>query len=92
MTSAQDPIDRYFELSLFFLLAVGFLTLSGTGKMDFFTVSIMGTALALRAVLLWRQSSFRLSPQFVSRITAIYIPFYFFDSLKYFQEFLSPPL
>ncbi|MCZ6489839.1 MAG: DUF3488 and transglutaminase-like domain-containing protein [Acidobacteria bacterium] len=79
MTSVQDPIDRYFELSLFFLLTVGFLTLSGTGKMDFFTVSIMGTALALRAVLLWRQSSFRLSPQFVSRVTAVYIPFYFFD-------------
>ena len=79
--SPPDPIDRYFELSLFFLLAVGFLTLAGTGKMDFFTVSFMGLALAGRAVLLWRNTGFQLSPRLVSRVTVFYIPFYFLDVL-----------
>lgn len=77
----RDAIDRYFELSLFFLLAVGFLTLAGTGKMDFFTVSLMGLALAGRAVLLWRNAGFALSPRMVSRLTVFYIPLYFFDVL-----------
>jgi len=76
-----DAVDRYFELSLFFLLAVGFLTLAGTGKMDFFTISLMGLALAGRAFVLWRRSSFQLSPQLVSRLTVFYIPFYFVDFL-----------
>ena len=75
----SDPVDRYFELSLFFLLAVGFVTLAGTGKLDFFTLALMAGALAGRAILLWRGSSFHLPPLLVSRITFFYIPFYFFD-------------
>ena len=75
----SDPVDRYFELSLFFLLAIGFVTLAGTGKLDFFTLALMAGALAGRAILLWRGSSFLLPPLLVSRITLFYIPFYFFD-------------
>lgn len=77
--ASSDPVDRYFELSLFFLLAVGFLTLAGTGKLDFFTLALMAGALAGRAILLWRGSPFQLPPLLVSRITLFYIPFYFFD-------------
>lgn len=77
--ASPDPVDRYFELSLFFLLAVGFLTLAGTGKLDFFTLALMAGALAGRAILLWRASGFQLPPRLVSRITLFYIPFYFFD-------------
>jgi transglutaminase-like putative cysteine protease len=80
LPSVQDPVDRYFELSLFFLLAVGYLTLAGTGKMDQFTVSLMGLALAGRAVLLWRGSSFRLSSQAVFRLAVLYVPFFFLDA------------
>ncbi len=79
--TALDPVDRYFELSLFFLLAVGFLTLAGTGKMDFFTLALMGAALAGRAMLLWRGSGLQLSPALVTRLTLLYIPFYFLDFL-----------
>ena len=74
-------MDRYFQLSLFSLLSVGFLTLAGTGKMDLFTVALMGLALAGRAVLLWRRSPLQLSPRLVFLVTAAHIPFYFFDFL-----------
>ena len=79
MPVRSDAVDRYFEISLFSLLAIGFLTLAGTGKMDLFTVLLMGLALAGRAVLLWRKSRYLLPPQLVTRLTVFYIPFYFLD-------------
>ena len=81
MLGTQDAVDRYFELSLFFLFTVGFLTLAGTGKMDFVTVTVMGLALTSRAVLLWRNSDFQLSPRLVSRLTIAYVAFFFVDLL-----------
>src|ERR1035437_4194495 len=90
MPTAHDPVNRYFELCLFLMLAMGFLTLAGTRKMDLFTVSLMGAALAARAILLWRGSDFRLSPQLVSRMTLGYIPFYFLDLLVLLRSYDSP--
>ena len=63
------------------MLAIGFITLAGTGKMDLFTIVLMGTALITRAILLWKNSPFRLSAQTVFRATVAYIPFYFVDLL-----------
>ncbi|MBI3894610.1 MAG: DUF3488 domain-containing protein [Acidobacteria bacterium] len=81
MPGTQDPIDRYFEISLFSLFTVGFLTLAVTGRMDFFTVTVMGMALSARAVLLWRRNDFQLSPRVVSRLTVAYVAFFFLDFL-----------
>ncbi|MBI4459094.1 MAG: DUF3488 domain-containing protein [Acidobacteria bacterium] len=81
MPGTHDPIDRYFELSLFSLFSVGFLTLAGTGKMDFVTVLVMSLALATRAALLWRNSSFQLSPRVASNLTIAYVVFFFLDLL-----------
>ena len=90
MTSPQDPINRYFEISQFSMLAVGFITLAGTGKMDLFTVSLMGAALTARAFLLWRGSAFRMSPALVFRLTLAYIPFYFLDLLFLLRSSRGP--
>jgi transglutaminase-like putative cysteine protease len=90
MIAANDPVNRYFELCLFLMLAMGFLTLAGTGKMDLFTVSLMGAALGVRAFLLWRGSNFRLAPHIVSRLTLCYIPFYFLDLLLLLRSYESP--
>jgi transglutaminase-like putative cysteine protease len=79
--AARDPIDRYFELSLFGLLLTGFLTLAGTGRMDLFTMTLMGLALAVRGALLLREEVYRLSPLWVTRLTVAYIPFFFLDFL-----------
>ena len=77
--SGPDPLDRYFEISLFGLLSTGFLTLASTGRMDLFSMSVMGLALVGRALLLWRGNTFLLSPVWVSRVAIAYIPFFFFD-------------
>lgn len=77
--AVHDPINRYFNISLFLLFTVGFLTLAGTGKMDLLTTALMGLALTARAVLLWRDSRFQLSPRIVTVLTYLYIVFYFFD-------------
>ncbi|MBI2815558.1 MAG: DUF3488 domain-containing protein [Acidobacteria bacterium] len=61
------------------MLAVGFTSLAGTGKLDLFTIAVMGVALFARGVLLWRKSTFRLSASTVFRLTLAYIPFYFLD-------------
>ncbi|MBI2818852.1 MAG: DUF3488 domain-containing protein [Acidobacteria bacterium] len=69
----SDAVDRYFELSLFGLLATGFLTLASTGRMDMVTMAMMGLALTGRAVLLWRGNTFLLSPAWVWRLAVIAI-------------------
>ena len=77
----SDAVDRYFELSLFGLLATGFLTLASTGRMDLFTMAVMGLALSGRAVLLWRRSPFLLSPAWVRTLTLVYMPVLILDGV-----------
>ncbi|HWP83730.1 MAG TPA: DUF3488 and transglutaminase-like domain-containing protein [Terriglobia bacterium] len=79
--AAPDPIDRYFEISLFGLVATGFLTLAFTGRIDGYTMALMGSALAGKAILLWRGSAFLLSPAWSLRLALAYIPFFVLDGL-----------
>ena len=51
-SGGPDAVDRYFELSLFGLLATGFLTLAATGRMDLFSMTVMGLALIGKAAFL----------------------------------------
>ena len=76
-----DAVDRYFEISLFGLLATGFLTLAATGRMDLPTVLVMGLALLGRAALLWQKISFVLSPAWVRRLAVIAAVFFLADAL-----------
>lgn len=78
---APDAVDRYFEICLFGLLATAFLTLASTGRMEIVSMTVMGLALTGRAVLLWRNSYFRLSPGWVKALTVAYLPLFFLDGL-----------
>ena len=78
-SGGPDAVDRYFELSLFGLLATGFLTLAATGRMDLFSMTVMGLALIGKAAFLWQGSSFLLSSAWVRRLAVAYIPFFFLD-------------
>ncbi len=42
---------------------------------------MMGLALLGRAALLWQRSSFLLSPQWVTRLAVISVPFFFVDAV-----------
>src|SRR3970282_575546 len=80
-SGGPDAVDRYFELSLFGLLATGFLTLAATDRMDLFSMTVTGLALIGKAALLWQGSSFLLSSAWVRRLAVAYISFFFLDIL-----------
>lgn len=81
LPAGTDPINRFFEISLFSLLATGFLTLAATGRMDRFTMVLMGAALCVRTVFLWKNQVVLIPPEWITRLAIVYIPFYCFDLL-----------
>ena len=78
---AHISVQRFFEVSLLLMLAVGFLTVATTGKLD--TISIVGLLGAL-VIKLWsyvRAADYSLSPKTVTRASIVYIVFYGLDFL-----------
>ncbi|MFQ5777367.1 MAG: DUF3488 and DUF4129 domain-containing transglutaminase family protein [Terriglobia bacterium] len=72
-------IQRYFEVSLFLLVTVGFLALASTGKLDLFSLLLVGGALAAKALHYRRHQEPELSPQAVTTLTWFYFAFYLAD-------------
>ena len=74
-------VQRYFEISLFAMLGIGFVTLALTGRLD--TVSTLAVFLAL-IIRFWgyfKDADLRLQPRTVTRLSIFYIVFYLFDML-----------
>ncbi|MEE8201927.1 MAG: DUF3488 and transglutaminase-like domain-containing protein [Candidatus Acidoferrales bacterium] len=78
-TTPITAVHRYFEVSLFLLLTVGYLALATTGKLDLFSTLVMGGALILKALNYRRRREPELSPQTVRTLTVVYIFFYAVD-------------
>ena len=72
-------VHRYFEVSLFLLVTVGFLALASTGQLDVPTVLLVGGALVVKALRYRRQSEPELNPKSVTQLAWFYSVFYFFD-------------
>src|SRR6202008_4297080 len=53
-------IERYYQVSLYLLVLLGFCTLAGTGTLDAPTVVLVGGALAVRGFLLSRRKDFQM--------------------------------
>ncbi|MSO20177.1 MAG: DUF3488 domain-containing protein [Acidobacteria bacterium] len=79
LQAGADPIDRFFAISLFSLLATGFLTLTFTGQLDSFTTTVMAVPLAIRAIMLARRRCWGFSPGLVKTLAITYIPFFLID-------------
>lgn len=79
--TAREPgsVRPYFESLLLLLLAAGFLTLAGTGRLSLPIVAIGVVVLALRAVLLWLGIRPRLSNSFSNVVSVLYLIFYPID-------------
>lgn len=75
-----DPIDRFFDISLYCLLATGFLTVATTGQLDPFITLLMSVPLVIRGVMLARGRCWDFSDGFVKTLAIVYIPFYLFDA------------
>src|SRR5256885_15659124 len=51
----SQAINKYFDLSLYLLVLMGFGTLASTGGLDVFAITLAGSALAIRGYWLARR-------------------------------------
>jgi len=76
---STSAVHRYFEVSLFLLLTVGYLSLATTGRLDIFSIVLVGAALATKALRYRQHQEAELSPGVVTGLTWFYFVFYFVD-------------
>jgi transglutaminase-like putative cysteine protease len=74
-------VQRYFEISLLLTLAIGFFTVTMTGKLDMVSTVVVSTALVVKLWSYSREADFSLSARTVTRISIFYIFFYALDFL-----------
>ncbi|MGH9572871.1 MAG: transglutaminase TgpA family protein [Candidatus Acidiferrales bacterium] len=74
-----SAVQRYFEVSLFLLVATGVISIISTGKLDPFTTAIVPLAVAYKAFRLWRGCGPELSTQMATWLVLAYFLFFPFD-------------
>jgi transglutaminase-like putative cysteine protease len=84
----EQSIHRYFELSLFAMIAVAFIALAGTGRLDLLSLAIVLPALGFRAYLFALHRPWSLSVQATSNLTVAYIVFYIADLFLVSRSFV----
>src|SRR5271157_1654814 len=77
--SNSNPVQRYFEVSLLLMLAVGFTTVATTGRLDFISLALVLPALVLKLSSYVRSVDYSLSPRAVTRLSIAYLPFLLVD-------------
>jgi transglutaminase-like putative cysteine protease len=75
----SNPVQRYFEISLLLMLAVGFITLATTRKLDLISIVLVLPALLLKLSSYLRGVDYSLPPRTVTRLSIAYIPFLLVD-------------
>lgn len=79
VTPGGSAVQRYFEVSLFLLVATGAISIVSTGKLDPFTTAIVPLAIAYKAFRLWRGRGPELSTQMATWLVLAYFLFFPFD-------------
>jgi protein-glutamine gamma-glutamyltransferase len=87
--SMAAAIDRYFIVSLYLLVLMGFGTLASTGGLDLATVLLVGTALAFRGYLLTKKQNFAIPERWTAPLTVLYFVFYASDYFLLSRSFLT---
>jgi protein-glutamine gamma-glutamyltransferase len=87
--SMAAAIDRYFIVSLYLLVLMGFGTLAGTGGLDLATVLFVGGALAFRGYLLTKRQNFSIPERWTTPLTILYFVFYASDYFLLSRSFLT---
>ena len=82
-------IERYFQVSLYLLVLMGFGTLAGTGTLDAPTVVLVGGALAVRGYLLSKRTDFQMPTRVTNYLTLGYVLFYAADYSLFSHSFLT---
>ncbi|MGE0405075.1 MAG: DUF3488 and DUF4129 domain-containing transglutaminase family protein [Candidatus Korobacteraceae bacterium] len=92
-TAPRSPeaalVERYFQGSLFLLVATGFATLAGTGKLDIISVVGVSLALGIRAILLIRNHAVVIPERWTSIGTMLYLLFFALDFLLLSRSYVT---
>ena len=84
-----QAINKYFELSLYLLVLMGFGALASTGGLDLPTILLVGLALALRGYLLAERRRVVFSERWTTPLTIAYFVFYAVDYFLLSRAFLA---
>ena len=87
--AAHPVIQRFFEISLYFLLFTGFAILAGTGKLDALSLILGVSALLAKGYLLLRQVDVSLPERWTTYFTLIYLIFFALDYFLISQTFIG---
>jgi len=82
-------IERYFELSLYFLVLAGFGTLASTGGLDLLSVLLVAAALLVRGYFLAVRRPVVLPDKWITILTISYLMFYLADYFAISASFLT---
>jgi transglutaminase-like putative cysteine protease len=74
-----SAIRRHFEISLYFLLLTGVLTLVSTGKLDLFTMFALPAAMLYKGYRWWHNKGPEISNRVATWLTIAYFIFFPFD-------------
>src|SRR6202167_2052576 len=85
----SQAINKYFELSLYLLVLMGFGALAGTGGLGLPTIVLTGAALALRGYLLAGRRQVVISERWTTPLTIAYFVFYAADYFLLSRSFLT---
>lgn len=89
VTPRAGSAERFFQGSLFVLLVMGFAALAGTGKLDFLSLALGGSALALRGYHLLKGKTVAIAERWTSYLTIFYLGFYLLDYFFITQGFVN---
>ncbi len=81
--------ERFFQWSLYILVAVGFTALIGTNKLDIPSLVVVLPALLLRGYLLLMRKTVSISERWTTILTLIYFAFYAADYFYFSQSFID---
>jgi protein-glutamine gamma-glutamyltransferase len=84
-----QAINKYFELSLYLLVLMGFGALASTGGIGLPAIVLTGTALALRGYLLAERRRIVISERWTAPLTIAYFVFYGVDYFLLSRGFLA---
>src|ERR1700692_3501953 len=85
----SQAINKYFNLSVYFLVLMGFGTLASTGVLDWPTILLVGSALAVRGYLLAGRRRIVFSERWTTPLTIAYFVFYAGDYFLLSRSFLT---
>jgi protein-glutamine gamma-glutamyltransferase len=84
----RASIERYSDWCIYGMVAAAFITLAGTGGLDWLTLGAMTCALVLRGYLLWKRRTVMISESLTTLLTIGYFGFFAADYFVISRGFL----